>query len=148
VYKRQRAHWAKYGRNYYSRHDYEAVDTTKADALMSALRAKLPLLVGQVLEGQKVVIADDFSYTDPIDGSVSNKQGVRLIFENGSRVVFRLSGTGTEGATLRVYLEQYEPEVARQRIETQAALAPLIAIAQQVAGITAHTGRSAPSVVT
>ena len=115
---------------------------------MAALRVKLPSLVGQVLEGQKVAIADDFSYTDPIDGSVSSKQGVRLIFENGSRVVFRLSGTGTEGATLRVYLEQYEPDVAHQSIETQAALAPLIAIAQQVAGITARTGRTEPSVVT
>jgi phosphoglucomutase len=143
-----RAHWAKFGRNYYSRHDYEAIDSAKADALMAALRAKLPSLPGQVLEGNTVAIADDFSYTDPIDGSVSSKQGVRLIFENGSRVVFRLSGTGTEGATLRVYLEQYEPVVARQSIETQAALAPLIAVAQQVAGIREHTGRETPTVVT
>ena len=143
-----RAHWAHYGRNYYSRHDYEAIDSAKADALMTALRAQLPSLVGQVLEGQRVAIADDFSYTDPIDGSVSKQQGVRLIFENGSRVVFRLSGTGTEGATLRVYLELFEADVARQSIETQTALAPLIAVAQQVAGIAAHTGRSEPSVVT
>ena len=143
-----RAHWAHFGRNYYSRHDYEAIESAKADALMAALRTKLPSLVGQVLEGQRVAIADDFSYTDPIDGSVSNKQGVRLIFENGSRVVFRLSGTGTEGATLRVYLELYEAEVARQSIETQTALAPLIAVAQQVAGIAAFTGRQRPTVVT
>ena len=143
-----RAHWAHFGRNYYSRHDYEAIESAKADVLMAALRTKLPSLVGQVLEGQRVAIADDFSYTDPIDGSVSNKQGVRLIFENGSRVVFRLSGTGTEGATLRVYLELYEAEVARQSIETQTALAPLIAVAQQVAGIAAFTGRQRPTVVT
>ena len=143
-----RAHWAKYGRNYYSRHDYEAIDSAKADVLMSALRARLPTLTGQVLEGQRVAVADDFSYTDPIDGSVSSKQGVRLIFENGSRVVFRLSGTGTEGATLRVYLELYEADVARQSIETQTALAPLIAVAEQVAQITALTGRSTPTVVT
>jgi phosphoglucomutase len=143
-----RAHWAKYGRNYYSRHDYEAIATDKADALMAALRAKLPGLPGQVLHGQRVAIADDFAYTDPVDGSVSNKQGVRLIFENGSRVVFRLSGTGTEGATLRVYLELFEADVARQSIETQTALAPLIAVAQEVAGIARHTGRAAPSVVT
>ena len=143
-----RAHWAKHGRNYYSRHDYEAIATDKADALMAALRTKLPDLPGQVLQGQRVAIADDFAYTDPVDGSVSNKQGVRLIFENGSRVVFRLSGTGTEGATLRVYLELFEADVARQSIETQTALAPLIAVAQEVAGIAHHTGRASPSVVT
>jgi phosphoglucomutase len=143
-----RAHWAKHGRNFYSRHDYEAIDSAKADALMTALRAKLPTLAGQVFDGQRIAIADDFAYTDPIDGSVSSKQGVRLIFENGSRVVFRLSGTGTEGATLRVYLELYEADVARQSVETQTALAPLIALAQQVAGIAAFTGRQEPSVVT
>jgi phosphoglucomutase len=143
-----RAHWAKFGRNYYSRHDYEGIATDKADALMAALRAKLPGLPGQVLQGQRVAVADDFAYTDPVDGSVSNQQGVRLIFENGSRVVFRLSGTGTEGATLRVYLELYEADVARQSIATQTALAPLIAVAQDVAGITAHTGRTEPTVVT
>ena len=143
-----RAHWAKFGRNYYSRHDYEAVDTAAASALMADLRAQLPALTGQSFAGQRVNIADDFSYTDPIDGSVATKQGVRIIFDNGSRIVFRLSGTGTEGATLRVYLERYEPDVANQSVPTQAALAPLIVLAQQLARIREHTGRSEPSVVT
>ena len=143
-----RAHWAKFGRNYYSRHDYEAVDTAAANTLMADLRAQLPALTGQSFAGQRVNIADDFSYTDPIDGSVATKQGVRIIFDNGSRIVFRLSGTGTEGATLRVYLERYEPDVANQSVPTQAALAPLIVLAQQLARIREHTGRSEPSVVT
>ena len=143
-----RAHWAKFGRNFYSRHDYEAIESAAADSLMADLRAQLPALAGQSFGGQRVAIADDFSYTDPIDGSVATKQGVRIIFESGSRIVFRLSGTGTEGATLRVYLERYEPEVAAQCVETQAALAPLITLAQQLARIREHTGRSAPSVVT
>lgn len=143
-----RAHWAKYGRNYYSRHDYEAIETAAANTLMTELRAQLPALAGQSFAGQRVVIADDFSYTDPIDGSVATKQGVRIIFESGSRIVFRLSGTGTEGATLRVYLERYEADVAGQSVPTQTALAPLIALAQQLARIREHTGRSEPSVVT
>ncbi|MEO8056719.1 MAG: alpha-D-glucose phosphate-specific phosphoglucomutase [Burkholderiales bacterium] len=143
-----RAHWAKFGRNYYSRHDYEAIATAAASTLMADLRAQLPALAGKSFDGQRVNIADDFSYTDPIDGSVATKQGVRVIFDNGSRIVFRLSGTGTEGATLRVYLERYEPEVANQSVPTQAALAPLIALAQQLARIREHTGRSEPSVVT
>ena len=115
---------------------------------MAGLRAQLPTLAGQELDGLRVAIADDFSYTDPVDGSVSAKQGIRLIFENGSRVVFRLSGTGTEGATLRVYIERYEPEVAQQDIPTQTALAPLIAIAGRVARIAELTGRHEPTVVT
>ena len=143
-----RAHWAQYGRNYYSRHDYEAIETAAANTLMAELRAQLPALAGQSLGGQRVSVADDFSYTDPIDGSVATKQGVRVIFDNGSRIVFRLSGTGTEGATLRVYLERYEPDVAGQSVPTQTALAPLIALAQQLARIREHTGRSEPSVVT
>ena len=143
-----RAHWAKYGRNYYSRHDYEAVDTAAAEALMAGLRAQLPTLAGQALDGMRVALADDFAYTDPVDGSVSARQGIRLIFDGGSRVVFRLSGTGTEGATLRVYLERYESEVAKQDLPTQDALAPLIAIAGRVARIAELTGRTEPSVVT
>ena len=143
-----RAHWAKFGRNYYSRHDYEAIETAAANTLMADLRAQLPALAGQSLAGQRVSVADDFSYTDPIDGSVATKQGVRVIFDNGSRIVFRLSGTGTEGATLRLYLERYEPDVAGQSVPTQTALAPLIALAQQLARIHEHTGRSEPSVVT
>ncbi|MEQ1683068.1 MAG: alpha-D-glucose phosphate-specific phosphoglucomutase [Burkholderiaceae bacterium] len=143
-----RAHWAKFGRNYYSRHDYEAIDTASANTLMAELRAQLPALAGQSFDGQRVTIADDFAYTDPIDGSVATKQGVRVIFESGSRIVFRLSGTGTEGATLRVYLERYEADVAAQSVPTQAALAPLITLAQQLARIREHTGRDEPSVVT
>ena len=143
-----RAHWAKFGRNFYSRHDYEAIESAAADSLMADLRAQLPALAGQSFGGQRVSVADDFSYTDPIDGSVATKQGVRIIFDSGSRIVFRLSGTGTEGATLRVYLERYEPDVANQNVPTQAALAPLIMLAQRLARIREHTGRSEPSVVT
>ncbi len=143
-----RAHWARYGRNVYSRHDYEAVESRAADALMASLRAQLPALAGQDLDGQRVALADDFAYTDPVDGSVTTGQGVRIVFDNGSRIVFRLSGTGTEGATLRVYLERFEPDVARQGIPTQTALAPLIAVARRVARIEQQIGRAEPSVVT
>jgi phosphoglucomutase len=143
-----RAHWAKFGRNYYSRHDYEAIDSAAAQRLMTDLRAQLPTLAGTVLGGQRVSIADDFAYTDPIDGSVATKQGVRIVFESGSRIVFRLSGTGTEGATLRVYLERYEPDTAAQDVPTQSALSTLIGTAQQLARIREHTGRAVPSVVT
>ena len=144
-----RAHWARFGRNYYSRHDYEAIDAAAATTLMHGLREQLPALQGQTLDGGlRVALADDFAYTDPVDGSSAGKQGVRIVFEGGSRIVFRLSGTGTEGATLRVYFERYEADPARQDIATQSALAPLIALAQRVAGIERHTGRRAPSVVT
>ena len=141
-------HWAEYGRNYYSRHDYEAVETEKADALMAELRGKLATLPGQSFGALTVAAADDFAYNDPVDGSVSAKQGVRILFEGGSRVVFRLSGTGTSGATLRVYVERYEPDAARHGIETQEALADLIAVADEIAGIRAHTGRDEPTVIT
>ena len=143
-----RAHWSRFGRNYYSRHDYEAIDTAAADTLMDRLRERLPALAGHPLGGMRVALADDFSYTDPVDGSVASRQGVRLVFEDGSRIVFRLSGTGTEGATLRVYLERYEADVTRQDWPTQQALAPLITIAQEVAAIEALTGRAEPTVVT
>ncbi|PZU23254.1 MAG: alpha-D-glucose phosphate-specific phosphoglucomutase [Shinella sp.] len=141
-------HWAEYGRNYYSRHDYEAVETEKADALMAELRGKLATLPGAAFGALKVAAADDFAYNDPVDGSVSAKQGVRILFEGGSRVVFRLSGTGTSGATLRVYVERYEADPARHGIDTQEALADLIAVADEIAGITAHTGRTEPTVIT
>jgi phosphoglucomutase len=142
------AHWATYGRNYYARHDYEAVDTAAADTLMAALRGKLASLPGSTVAGLEVASADDFAYTDPVDGSVSAKQGIRIGFVGGSRVVFRLSGTGTSGATLRVYIERYEPADGDLAQETSAALAPLIAAAEAVAGIAQHTGRTAPDVVT
>ncbi|SIS36646.1 phosphoglucomutase [Insolitispirillum peregrinum] len=142
------AHWADYGRTYYSRHDYEAIDSAAAECLMAHLRSEGPKLAGQVLEGFTVAACDDFAYTDPVDGSVSTKQGVRLMFTDGSRVVFRLSGTGTAGATLRVYLERHEPNPALHQQDTQQALAPLIAIAQQVADIRGRSGRDAPTVIT
>jgi phosphoglucomutase len=141
-------HWATYGRNYYSRHDYEEVETERANTLMNELRNKLAALPGTKVRGLAVAKADDFAYLDPVDGSVSEHQGIRVLFEGGSRVVFRLSGTGTSGATLRVYIERYEPDPAKHGIETQAALADLIAAADDIAGIRAHTGRAKPSVIT
>jgi phosphoglucomutase len=139
-------HWQTYGRNYYSRHDYEEVDADAANRLVSELRAKLPSLPGTKLRGLTVAAADDFAYHDPVDGSTSAHQGIRILFEGGSRLVLRLSGTGTSGATLRLYVERYEPE--KLDLETQHALADLIAAADDVAGIRSHTGREKPSVIT
>ena len=141
-------HWRRFGRNYYTRHDYEAVDSTAAEGLMDHLRRLLPDLPGQTLGGQQVEYADDFAYTDPIDGSRSEQQGIRIGFEGGSRIVLRLSGTGTQGATLRVYLEFYEPDPAKHDQDTQEAMAPLILIARELAQIEARTGRAEPDVVT
>ena len=141
-------HWQNYGRNYYSRHDYEAVETDKANRLMDDLRAAAATLPGQKFGDLTIEKADDFSYTDPVDGSVSAHQGIRILFVGGSRVVLRLSGTGTSGATLRVYLEKYEPNAAHHHIETQAALADITAAADAIAGIKAKTGRMEPSVIT
>ncbi len=142
------AHWQQFGRHYYSRHDYEGVDTDAANGLVTDLRASLSSLVGKTFAGYSVESADDFTYTDPIDGSVSHKQGIRIHFVGGSRIVYRLSGTGTEGATLRVYIERYEPEAAKQGLDAQVALADLIAIADQIAGIRQRTGREQPTVIT
>jgi len=141
-------HWQTYGRNYYSRHDYEGVDTDAANGLIANLRSQLASLPGQAFGPLKVEKADDFAYHDPVDKSVSEHQGIRILFEGGSRVVFRLSGTGTSGATLRVYLERYEPDSTRHNIETQQALADLIAAAETIADIRSRTGRDAPSVIT
>ncbi len=141
-------HWATYGRNYYSRHDYEAVDTDAANGLMDALRGKLATLPGAKFGDLVVSAADDFAYHDPIDQSVSKNQGIRIFFEGGSRIVFRLSGTGTSGATLRVYIERYEPDANRHDLETQSALADLIAAAESIAEISSRTGRDAPTVIT
>ena len=143
-----REHWRQYGRNYYSRHDYEEVDFDAANGLMAHLREQLDKLPGKSLRGYAVAAADDFTYVDPVDGSVSTHQGVRVMFKDGSRIVYRLSGTGTAGATLRVYIERYEPDEARQDQETQGALADLIRIADELAGIRERTGRDAPSVIT
>ncbi len=142
------AHWARFGRHYYSRHDYEGIETAAANLLMDDLRIKLPALAGSNLNGHTVEYADDFSYTDPVDGSTAHKQGIRIVMTDGARIVFRLSGTGTEGATLRVYFELYEPDPAHQRRPVQQALASLIAAADSVASIAAQTGRSSPSVIT
>lgn len=141
-------HWAAYGRNYYSRHDYEDVDSAGANSLMQSLRQRLPGLQGRQLGDYEVAYADDFRYVDPIDHSVSEAQGVRIGFADGSRMVFRLSGTGTQGATLRVYLERYEADPDKQHQDAQTALAGLIRLADEVAGIRTHTGREAPSVIT
>ena len=141
-------HWADYGRNYYSRHDYEEVETERANALVDELRGKLATLPGTSVGALTIAAADDFAYHDPVDESVSRNQGIRILFEGGSRVVFRLSGTGTSGATLRVYIERYEPDPARHDLETQAALADLIVAADAIAGIRKHTGRDAPTVIT
>lgn len=143
-----REHWARFGRNYYARHDYEAIEIARANALMAALEASLPSLPGQIFGPLAVAAADQFAYTDPVDGSVSRNQGIRVMFACGSRIVFRLSGTGTEGATLRVYLERYEGPAGRLDAETPQMLADLVAAAEAMAGIARHTGRSAPDVVT
>jgi phosphoglucomutase len=141
-------HWARFGRHFYSRHDYEAIEADAGAGLMEALRERLARLPGARLGDLVVEHADDFSYDDPVDGSVSTKQGIRVLFEDGSRIVYRLSGTGTEGATLRVYLEAFEPDPARHDQDPQAVLRPLIGIADQLAGIGERTGRRAPSVIT
>jgi len=143
-----RQHWTTYGRNYYSRHDYEEVDSEAANGLVKALRDQLATLPGKTFGKLKVATADDFSYNDPIDKSVSNNQGIRILFEGGSRVVFRLSGTGTSGATLRVYIERYEPDASKHDTETQEALADLITVANEIAGIKTRTGRTEPTVIT
>ncbi len=141
-------HWTDYGRNYYSRHDYEEVEADGAHALVAALRESLPGLQGRSFGGLKIVEADDFAYHDPVDGSDSKHQGVRLHFEGGGRIVYRLSGTGTSGATLRVYIERFEPDAARQHQDTQAALGDLIALSRDIARIQHFTGRPAPTVIT
>ena len=141
-------HWAEFGRTYYSRHDYEAIETGSANQLMAAIEDRLDRLPGQQIGSLTVAKADSFTYHDPIDGSVSRNQGLRIFFEGGSRLVFRLSGTGTSGATLRIYMERYEPDPALHDQDTQAALAPLIEAAEALAEISERTGRDAPTVIT
>jgi phosphoglucomutase len=143
-----RDHWARFGRNYYARHDYEGVAQEGADALVARLRTRLDDLAGTQVSGLRVENADDFAYHDTTDGSISAHQGIRILFEGGSRVVFRLSGTGTSGATLRVYLERYEPVGGDLDADTTAMLADIAAAAEELAGIRHHTGRDAPDVVT
>jgi phosphoglucomutase len=144
-----REHWRTYGRNYYTRHDYEEVEADVANKLVSDLRAQLPALPGKICADEmQIAYADDFTYHDPVDGSTSAKQGIRIGFTDGSRIVLRLSGTGTVGATLRLYLERYEAADGRHDLDTQVALEPLISIAEQLAGIKDRTGRTEPSVIT
>ncbi len=141
-------HWHRFGRNYYSRHDYEAIDVGRANDLMDALRQALPGLTGSQWSGYRVRHADDFAYTDPVDGSVSEHQGIRILFDDGSRIVYRLSGTGTEGATLRVYLERYQADPALQGISTNEALAELAGISTSLAQLRERIGREGPDVAT
>jgi phosphoglucomutase len=143
-----REHWKTYGRNYYTRHDYEGVDLAQADQLMNELIALTRTLKGKKLQGHEVQYADDFAYTDPVDGSVSKNQGVRIGFVDGSRIVFRLSGTGTTGATLRVYVEKFENNPDKLDQDSQECLKDFIAIAQETAGIKKHTGMDKPTVIT
>ena len=141
-------HWRTYGRNYYTRHDYEAIDLTAAHGLMDALRDATATLPGKSFGALKVEAADDFAYHDPVDGSDATDQGIRVMFEGGSRIVYRLSGTGTVGATLRVYIEHYEEPSGKLDQDTQAALGGLIALSRSLAEIEKRTGRKDPTVVT
>lgn len=143
-----REHWAVYGRNFYSRYDYEALPTEAADGVMQHLRANFTALTGKTFGPYTVQTCDDFSYTDPVDGSISKNQGTRILFSDGSRIIFRLSGTGTEGATLRVYLEAYEADVSRHHLDAQEALKELIQIALDISELPARTGREQPTVIT
>ena len=139
-------HWQTFGRNYYARHDYEEVDAEAANELINRLRGMLGGLKGMKAGERAVAVGDDFSYHDPVDGSDTAGQGIRIIFDDGSRVVYRLSGTGTAGATLRVYIERYEPK--RLDLETNAALSDLIMFSRNLAEIESRTGRKTPSVIT
>ncbi|MBK8816858.1 MAG: alpha-D-glucose phosphate-specific phosphoglucomutase [Methylococcaceae bacterium] len=141
-------HWQKFGRDIYCRHDYEAVDSAIAKSIVEHLRNQLSVLPGQAFGEYEVKFADEFSYTDPVDGSVSSGQGIRIGFTNGSRIVFRLSGTGTVGATLRIYLERYEPDSSKHEQDAQVALAELIELAEQFCEVKRRTGRTEPDVVT
>lgn len=143
-----REHWAKYGRNVYSRYDYEGLPTDAANGVMQHLKDSFASLSGAKFGNYTVGTCDDFSYLDPVDGSVSKGQGIRILFTDGSRIIFRLSGTGTEGATLRVYLEAYDADVSRHHLDAQVALAELIGIALQISELRSRTGREQPTVIT
>lgn len=143
-----RAHWREFGRNYYTRHDYDEIDAAAAREMMEHLRARFPELPGQMLGGRTVRFADDFSYTDPVDGSTSTGQGLRIGFEDGARLVFRLSGTGTVGATLRIYVEAYEPDPLKHDRDPQEALSDLLGVAAEITELERRTGRTRPSVIT
>ena len=143
-----RAHWKEFGRHYYTRHDYEAIDSVVANQLMQNLREKSATLSGQKITSYNIELSDDFSYTDPVDNSVTEHQGIRILFDDESRIIYRLSGTGTEGATLRVYIERYVADTEKHDMETQTALAGLIDIANELAEIQERCGRVQPDVIT
>ena len=143
-----REHWAKYGRNFYSRYDYEGLPTEAANGVMQHLRDSFAALTGKQFGRFTVQTCDDLSYTDPVDGSVSKGQGVRILFSDGSRIIFRLSGTGTEGATLRVYLEAFEADVSHHHLDAQEALKELIQIALRISELQTRTERDQPTVIT
>lgn len=142
------AHWQEYGRNVYSRHDYESIPTEAANSVITHIKSQFITLPGHAFGRYTVSTCDDFSYLDPIDGSVSNNQGIRILFTDGSRIVFRLSGTGTEGATLRIYLEAFEPDASKHYLDAQIALAEMIQIALQISQLVERTGRVTPTVIT
>ena len=143
-----RKHWSRFGRNVYSRYDYEGLPTEVAQGVMSHLQDNFSTLSGASFGKYKVKMCDDFSYTDPVDGSISNKQGVRIIFTDGSRIIFRLSGTGTEGATLRIYLEAYDADIVNHKLDAQVVLAELVKIALNISELVKRTGREQPTVIT
>lgn len=140
-------HWRTFGRNYYTRHDYESVSTDAADTVMDDLRSNLATLKGRSASGETIASAQDFSYTDPVDGAVATQQGICIVFDSGARIIVRKSGTGTEGATLRLYLEKFEPDASKHDLDSQQALADIIEIAEELTKIKAKTGRSQPSVI-
>jgi len=142
------AHWTEYGRNYYARYDYEGVDLPKANEMMAKLQADAPSMAGTSLGGLEVEFADMFEYNDPVDGSVSKNQGIRIVFKDGSRIIFRLSGTGVAGATIRMYLEKYEPADGNLTQGAFDVVKPLAELALTVSGLPEFTGRDAPSVIT
>jgi phosphoglucomutase len=142
------SHWAEFGRNVYSRHDYEAIPTDDANSVIAHIKSQFITLPGQIFGSYKVKACDDFSYHDSIDGSISNNQGIRILFEDGSRIVFRLSGTGTEGATIRIYLEAFDPDVRNHHLDAQVALAEMIRIALKISELKERTGRDKPTVIT
>ncbi len=143
-----KAHWSDYGRDYYSRHDYEGIDKHAAEGVMGGLRRRLPELAGQRFAGLTIAAADDFAYNDPVDGSTSQGQGLRLVFAENARAVLRLSGTGTVGATLRVYLERFEDDPAEMALDPQEALGPVITAVEEIAKLRTQIGRDAPDVRT
>jgi phosphoglucomutase len=142
------AHWREFGRNVYSRLDYEDLPVAQANQLIEHVNAQFETLIGQQFGAYRIRACDNFSYTDPIDGSVSRNQGLRILFEDGSRIVIRLSGTGTEGATLRIYLEAFEPDTTRHALDAQTLLKSLIEIALQITNLKGFTGREQPTVIT